>query len=363
MENKTLDSKRIKKTKITIAILAALLMIASIIWAVLLSQPKPHIYIALGDSIPSGYGLDGYSDSPEGVYTIIFFELLENAGYVDEYHNMARSGSTTTDLLESLREMNDEELLLFRNARVVTINIGGNNVLTPFLAYMSELQAVSGALNIQEGADGMLAGGWRVIYEIVSGVRDAVSADGDVDFSTDEVITGFGDLIAGLGELILGTGEIIAGAPHAADMWTGEFSTELTAALDEGVQAFTEDFSQIIMWLENHAPRATVIVNTIFNPIPQEILNISMPIAALADTLLKQMNDKIFEESETRSFYVADIRPYLTHRQDLTDFNINPFAGPLSFDLVHPNAEGHYLIAQTVSATFIRANRVKLSET
>ena len=356
MESKTLDLKRIKDLKIIIAVLAVILVIAVIILIVLLSQPEPHIYIALGDSIPSGYGLEGYLDSPEGVYTAVFFERLKEAGYVDEYHSMARSGSNTTDLLALLSSMSDEELELFKYARVITINIGGNNVLTPFLAYMAELQAVSGALNIQEGADGVLSGGWRVIYEIVSGVRGAVSADDESDFSLEEVITGFGDLIAGLGELILGTGEIIAGAPHAIDMWTGEFSEELTDILDEGVQSFNEDFSKIIAWLEAHAPRATIIVNTIFNPIPHEILSISMPIAALADSLLEQINDTILAESETRGFYVADIRPYLTNRQDLTDFNINPFAGPLSFDLVHPNEEGHYIIAQVVYATFRHAD-------
>jgi len=236
----------------------------------------------LGDSISSGYGLPGYTKAPEGTYTTLFFEKLYQKGYVDEYHNFAASGFTTTDLLEQLNNKTDEEKRLFRSARVITVNIGGNNILTPFLGYLNDLQITS-----------------------------------------------------------------------AINMWRGMLSSELEAMLDEGVQTFKIELEEIIIWLEANAPKATIIINTIHNPIPHEIMLISIPISNWSYALTTYMNQSTFEKSYQRGFLVSDVNAYLSQRLYLTNFNLNPFAGELSFDLVHPNEEGHRLIAELNYSTFM----------
>jgi len=310
-------------------------------------------FIALGDSVSSGYGLPGYSASPDGGHTSLLFAKLEREGYVDEYHNFAVSGFTTSDLLEMLRNMGNEELLPFGNAHVISLNIGGNNILTPFLEYIADLQVVYGTGNILTGAGGVLSGAWGVMHEIMSGPGSASPSSDGTSLNVAGVLTGIGDILSGLGALIGGTREIIAGYHDAVATWRGSPSPELEAMLESGVRSFYDEFKEIIMWLEANAANATVIVNTIYNPIPQDILTVSIPISNWASVLIASMNQAIFDESDRRGFLVADIGYHLSGQTDLTSFNLNPLAGTLSLDIVHPNAEGHKLIALLNYATFV----------
>ena len=305
--------------------------------------PAPRGFIALGDSVSSGYGLSGYQISYEGIHATILFERLSD--YVDSKRNFAVSGFTTTDLLDLLQNLNDEDLACFADARFVTVNIGGNNILTPFLEYLGELQIVSGAGSIRTGAGSILSGGWGIIYEIASGVGSIISSEQDASFSIGGVLSGFGSILSGLGELIVGTGDIIGGSPNVVGTWRGNLSPELEAMLYEGVQIFNNEYVAILDWLSENAPHATIIVNTIYNPIPAEILRISVPISQWANEHIISMNERILYEGETRGLVVVDIFTYFSHRLDLTRLNLNPNEGMMSFDLVHPSAEGHLFIA------------------
>ena len=333
-------SKWQKCTKLLISGLVLTCLIVAIGAKVFTNQSSPHIYIALGDSVSSGFGLSGYAYSPQGVHSSIFFEKLKYNGFVDEYHNMAKSGFTTTMLLEMLTNLSADELKLFRNARVITLNIGGNNILLPFLDYLSGLQILAGADSIRTGATGLLSGVWGVIGE------DGLSAG--------SVIAGIGSIVSGIGDLIAGTEEIIIGSSDIISIWRGSLSPELEAMLEEGAQAFAQEFTEIITWLKTNAQNAVLIVNTIHNPIPQEILGIiSVPVSNWANALILSMNNIILKESEKRGYLMVDLHSYLLNRLYLTDFNLNPFSARFSFDLVHPNAEGHNLIAALHYASFM----------
>ena len=338
---------------IAIGLGLAFLAVALVVFALpSSSDTNPHIFIALGDSVPSGYGLPGYGSSPEGTYTKVLYDWLESDGYVDEYYNMATSGFTTAMVLDLLNSMDEEKLAVFRDARIVTLNIGGNNLLLPFVDYLSELQIVSGAGNIASGTEGVLSGAWGVLYEIISGVGSVIVDDGGSGFSIGGIFRGMGNAFIGLGELVMGTGEILSGLPDAASIWLGDFSPELQAMLYSGVEAFTEEFVEIIDWLETHSPGAIIIVNTIYNPIPQEILLISVPISSWAGEFLDSINRTIARESELRGFLVADVDSLFAGNSDLTWFNLNPFADDVSLDFIHPNAQGHELIAAFNYAVF-----------
>ena len=118
----------------------------------------PRTYIALGDSVSSGYGLIGYLQYPKGRHTTVLFEKLQYGNHVDEYVNMATSGFTTTMLLEFLHNLDNETLKYFQNAHVITLNIGGNNILTPFLEYLSAMQIISGVDNVRTSTGITLTG-------------------------------------------------------------------------------------------------------------------------------------------------------------------------------------------------------------
>jgi len=88
-------------------------------------------YVALGDSVPAGYGLP----SPlENSYPKLFSEMLKNDNNNVIDINLAESGITTEELLNKLMNFSDDELSLLKTADLLTLNIGGNNLLQPLLS-------------------------------------------------------------------------------------------------------------------------------------------------------------------------------------------------------------------------------------
>ena len=311
-------------------------------------QNLPRYYVALGDSVSFGYGLSAHEES----YPAIFYELLKEEEYVDNYANMAVNGFTTTLLLEYLNNLDNEKLNQLRNAQIVTLNIGGNNILIPFSNYLNNSGVMSGAETIRTGTENIVSGAW----EVISGIRSRADnnlLDSDENINTAaSIISGLGNIIVGVGSIISGTGEILSNSPEILNTLSGSFPPELRDELEKGVQNFSDEFKDIIKLIEKYAPKATIIVNTIYNPIPQEILRSSVEISVAANVLIESMNNIILQESKARGFLVTDTYTHFSNQLNLTMFNIRPSVGNLSFDIVHPNAEGHKLIAQLNYDTF-----------
>jgi len=312
------------------------------------------VYIALGDSVSSGFGLAGY-----GIYGVemherhstIFFNELRSNNLAELYVNAAVSGYTTTDVLSLLHNANSELLEYFRNASVITLNIGGNNILTPFIEYLSYMQIADGAENFLEGLQGLLET-WQLISQFTGGTETPGLFD---------MFSGFGGALFGIGDLLMGGSDVLAGMPQAYAILTGNLSPELEAALNYGKQTFNREFNEIINWLETHAPNAVVIVNTVYNPIPAEIMGIPIALSDIADVYITAMNKTIVSEGSARNFIVVDIYEYFSGRLDLMFFNLDPTAAEVSFDLIHPNADGHEFIAQLHYEHFIK-HVLRLSE-
>ena len=286
-------------------------------WEISVEVVEPHIYIALGDSVAAGYGLNSIYERN----TAMFRQKLEDSGYtyIEYYINKAVDGYTTTRVLNLLNNMDEEQRNLFGNARIITLNIGGNNILSPFREYLS--QSIDFGEVISEGVDGML------------------EADG-----VGQALGGFALTIA---EALRDA--ITIAATDAAAVLFGSFTPELEALLEQGTQRFITEFGEIITWLETAAPNAAIIVNTVHNPLPQQILIVPVELSNRAEELISVMNGVIFEESEARGFLVADIHARFTNEAyitELTAFNLNPLVGELSIDIIHPNAYGHSIIAQ-----------------
>ena len=340
-----------KYKKILSLILAICLTMFSIVFVSCSSEQEPHIYVALGDSVPFGYGLAALEEA----YPAVFYEMLKNENYVDEYKNMAESGATTKRLLEILNSMDKEDLRLVLNARVITVNIGGNNILVPFLEYLDNLKVKTGAEDIKTGSGKILSGIEEFIYVAINETKNA-SSDSSDDGLLGVLANLWGkawDALSGLFETMSGAWKMLLGVPEAVNTFTGSFSDELKKELDEGVQAFSAEFIEIITWIEVHAPKATIVVNTVYNPIPQEVFGLSLELSNAADGYIKAMNDTIIEESKTRGYLVIDTYGNLSNQVELMNLNLDPTAGDISFD-IHPNAKGHDLIAQLNYDGFVR---------
>ncbi|MCL2063397.1 MAG: SGNH/GDSL hydrolase family protein [Candidatus Cloacimonetes bacterium] len=311
---------------------------------------KPYIYIALGDSVSSGFGIDEESQ----YYTFQLFHKLQTDGYVKEHYNLAQNGFTTSDLLEMLNNQTKKELKKFKKARVVSVNIGGNNVLLPFIDYVSNTQLAAGLSSIKVGGEEVVAGSLDLFNEISSGVRSVVSENDQSSFDAKGAWEGIKRIGSGFGSLFTGAKDVIVGAPTVYSVLDGNISDELMVAFDSGLQTFTSEFQEIIIWIENNAPNATIIVNTIFNPIPEEILLLSIPLSEWASIYLEAMNSMIIEASEQKGFLVTDVHAHMSNRLNLMSFNLNPLRDSISLDMVHPNVEGHRLIAELNYLEFIK---------
>lgn len=115
-----------KKITLRIASLLAVLALLSA-FAVPATAAKPEFMLALGDSITTGYGLDGYAETDPyecASYTNIVAEAL-GLEAKSTYVNKAVNGATSADLLKLLPDV--ENYLGY--ADLVVVTIGGNDLL------------------------------------------------------------------------------------------------------------------------------------------------------------------------------------------------------------------------------------------
>lgn len=85
-------------------------------------------YVALGDSIPAGYGLSNKNER----YTNL---LANKVGMTQK--NLAVSGHKTSDLLDVIK--NQTNLGYIKNADLITISIGGNDMINSLESILSAL--------------------------------------------------------------------------------------------------------------------------------------------------------------------------------------------------------------------------------
>ena len=348
-----------KKTLTFITIMFVIILLAACSTDQEAPPAAPRMYIALGDSVSAGYGIH----SPACRHSGVFFEMLYYGGYADEYVNMAVDGFTTTALLELLHNLDEYELELFENAVVITLNIGGNNILRPFLDHLPAANEIglvlSDAMDLTREARETLS----EIMDFVSESRDTLAEISD--FATDfmNVINNFqiadvlrlrefidrasviddalmlieaiNDLEAEVSDIFERTSELELMSIFS--LLSGSFPPELEAQLEEGIRIFADEFAEIIEWLGNNAPEAVIIANTVYNPIPESILGLHINISDQAHAMIGEINQIIFEQSADGSFIVSDIYSVLTNEVGLMNF---------SLDIIHPNPAGQNLIAQ-----------------
>ena len=77
-------------------------------------------YVAFGDSIAAGYGLD----SPAEAYPSVMAQTL---GF--KLQNLAKNGQTSTELKARIAGLSDAEKRAVAEARLITISIGGNDLI------------------------------------------------------------------------------------------------------------------------------------------------------------------------------------------------------------------------------------------
>lgn len=305
--------------------------------------PEPRIYLALGDSVTSGFGVDA-----EERYTALFYAMLKEADLANKYINKGVVGITTTVLLELLHSMDEYDISLIYKAEVITLNIGGNNILLPLLKHLPDIEDITGIIT--------------ELRDFIFEARDTVAEAVDLAFEVQEILDNWDwwrvwmlpQMNRMIDRVALMLDDVIDVYSAATELelvtlfplLLGTFPPELEIALQSGVEIFAREFREILEWIEKHAPDAIIIINTIYNPIPPQILEISLDISNAANALILSMNRIITQESNARGHLVADVYAVFENVEtNIMNVGLDASAMVLSFDIIHPNADGHYLIA------------------
>lgn len=253
-------------------------------------------YVALGDSITTGYGLGSEEQSFAKI-------VADKNGY--DLNTLAADGATSGNLLGVVTDKANAETL--KNADLITITIGGNDLMGALYSYLAEAYNTTNGTSFT-GEDMQLAlmGKHPTITQNIALFYLGLNLNGFVTFGMDSTLS--------------------------------EFKTNLSGILGQ---------------LKELNPTAQIIVTNQYNP--YGILVSIENYKALAEQFeagIAKLNNVISEVCESLGVTVADVHtPFADALADGSnpcnagidgEGNINPD--------FHPNAYGHKLISAAIAA-------------
>ena len=277
------------KKRLIAALLSLCMLLGMAPLSALAAQP---VYVALGDSISTGYGLDTETAGKSFVEQIAEQQDLSMT-------MRAADGETTASLLAKLENADGEVAKALERADVVTLTIGGNDFMNALYEYMAEAYNAANSKSFT-------AEQFKEALEGKTGDREQAAA---LAFVTQK-ISGF--------------------APGASTLLT-----QLETALNKiasGIRRHTE---------------APVVVATQYNPYrfaADELKPFEQAIANAFGTMLDLMNAKITALEKQEGFFTADVFSAFDGEEQ-NPCNASFLSSNLDF---HPNAHGHTLMVQTV---------------
>jgi len=281
--------KRILSTLLALCLALSLLPASA-----LAAGGEQKSYVALGDSITTGYGLDEAQSFAE--------QIAKQKGYTLN-DSLASDGATSTDLLEVVTSEANADTL--KNADLITVTIGGNDLMDALYAYLAE---------------------------------EYNKQNSDTPITAEDVKAS----LAGTPSEIPQVAMLSFAASKIPDF---PKSTEATTALG----AFTTNLTNIIFAIKGNNSSAEIIVVNQYNPYGHLTTGtgvLSLDLSAI-DTAVRALNTVISSSAESADYTVADV---YTKFEQAENNPCNASVSPsINLDF-HPNAAGHSLIASTISA-------------
>ena len=282
--------KRILSTLLALCLALSLLPASA-----LAAGGEQKSYVALGDSITTGYGL---AENETGFAK----QVADSNGYT--LTNLAKDGATSSMLLTSLSD--SEVSSAIASADLITITIGGNDLMNALYAYLAEEynKQNSDTSITAEDVKASLAGTLSEIPQVAM-LRFAASKIPDFPNST---------------------------------------------AANTALSTFATNFSSIISAIKAANSTAQLIVVNQYNPYGHLTTGtgvLSLDLSAI-DTAVRALNTVISSSAESADYTVADVYTKFEQAEN------NPCNASVSLTSInldfHPNAIGHGLIADTISA-------------
>ncbi len=285
-------------------------LIAALLCALLFSSTAfaASSLVIIGDSISSGYGLEGYSATKKNEVKGSYPNLLAaKKGYT--VFNYAVDGTATDAILKQVTEMAEKSPSDWEKVKqgdIISITAGGNDMLRMLI----------GSIGNAYGLD--------------------VSAK-----------PGFVEILKVTGTL----SESLEKSKAAAMIRTLLAAKDMQNTISDKCDEYGNELEKLISTLKEANPDAIYVVQTLYNPYSDMTEIPGLP--SMLDSLVKNLNNKIYELSDNGSnFIVADV--YTAFRKS-HDSLIGAVNG-IRFD-PHPNKNGHALIAETVQKAIENANQ------
>jgi lysophospholipase L1-like esterase len=282
-----------KYRKLTSVVIAALMVAASFITlgpVKVYAAPKAPVYVALGDSVSFGMSATNYYGYPLMMKTYLEGTYNKGGSSVG-YQNLSVPGDTAKDLY--VRVSSAGYAAAIAEANIITVNIGGNNLLQPVIALVQSL------------------------YPTATGTLEELNAA----------------ITLNPAPLAMMMGKLQDPASPESKM--------LNSTLLAGVVSFNVYWPLAIREIRILAPKAEIYANTLYSPVPQ-----GHPLYTLLNPYIKAINLSIKGYQNRYSYRVVDV--YSAFAQNTTQvvgFNIS--VPPFNVDL-HPNDAGHQLIFNTL---------------
>ena len=297
-----------KKFSRILCIMLTVLIIISVIPATVFADDatpeseENKIFLSLGDSFSTGYGLEGYTASPAPYAKDSFVNIVAQKGGMDAI-NFAVDGLTSEGLDSMLKEAaadtSSELYKAIQSAYIIDITIGGNDLLKALF------ESLSTAFGISEVNSETLESLKNEFLSLTEGSTDT-------------------DVLAKLRLLV-------------------DTLNEAKTQIEPIAKEFSENLSSIIKQLKEINADAVIIVQTIPNPYAHMVPQI----ADTADSGVCAINNVITEKEAELGYKTADV--YTVFKQ--ADSVLTNASAPETYLDPHPNKYGHSLIADVVLKT------------
>jgi len=242
--------------------------------------------VALGDSIARGFGLD---DPQTQAYPAILSESLKAVldGVDVDYMNLAVDGMKTDGCLELLQRSK----MAIKDADVVTVCIGANNVLRPFI---NSLGSVGGFISGGETDDSALA------------------------------------------SFIDKSNYLLNSESFVNDM-------------QKGIEQTARELPLILQTIKEYAPQAIIAVTTVYSPYHGIVLSVpylgkSVNMGEVSDKWVSLLNEVIRSAVRKEGCVLVESYSAFAEKSGLINASFSLVPLKLSFD-PHPNINGHILLS------------------
>ena len=278
--------KRILSTLLALCLALSLLPASA-----LAAGGEQKSYVALGDSITTGYGLE---ENETGFAR----QVADSNGYT--LTNLAQNGATSSMLLTSLSD--SEVSSAIASADLITITIGGNDLMNALYAYLAE------EYNNKQNSDTPITA--ADVKASLAGTLSEIPQVAMLSFAASKI-------------------------PDFPD----------STAANTALSTFATNFSSIISAIKGNNSSAEIIVVNQYNPYSRLSTGNLLDLSAL-DSAVQALNTAI-SSGATAGYTVADV---YTKFKEAESNPCNASVSPsINLDF-HPNATGHGLIADTISA-------------